>query len=29
VTAANQLGTVIDSATGTLYSVSAYDAGTY
>jgi hypothetical protein len=29
VTAANQLGTVIDSTTGTLYSVTAYDAGTY
>jgi hypothetical protein len=29
VAAANQLGTVIDSSTGTFYSVTAYDAGTY
>jgi hypothetical protein len=29
VTAANQLGTVIDSATGAIYSVAALDAGTY
>lgn len=29
VAAANQLGTVIDSTTGTVYSVSSYDAGTF
>jgi hypothetical protein len=29
VTAANQLGTVIDLTTGTIYSVTAFDAGTY
>lgn len=29
VTAANQLATVIDSSTGSFYSVSAFDAGTY
>jgi hypothetical protein len=29
VSAANQLGTVIDSSTGTVYSVTAYDAGTF
>jgi hypothetical protein len=29
VTAANQLATVLDSATGTMYSVAAFDAGTY
>jgi hypothetical protein len=29
VAAANQLATVIDSATGAIYSVAAMDAGTY
>ena len=29
VTAANQLATVLDSTTGTMYSVAAFDAGTY
>ncbi len=29
VAAANQLGTVIDSSTGTLYSVDSFDAGTF
>jgi hypothetical protein len=29
VTAVNQLGTVIDSTTGAIYSVTAFDAGTY
>jgi hypothetical protein len=29
VTAANQLGTVVDSSTGAIYSVTALDAGTY
>ena len=29
VTAANQLGTVIDLTTGTIYSVTSFDAGTY
>jgi hypothetical protein len=29
VTAANQLATVLDATTGTMYSVAAFDAGTY